>query len=243
MECLADILNKLIYAATTGKLPEGIGVIRSWVTKGDVQDLKSYNGLLQLKALSSNADNIKLLNDEIDRLKDNMSNTAKAAIEAANGGTVALDKLNKGFNWAALGAAALNFAANAAASIILSLLVTAIDKWVRRVEIAHQKTADVVSQYNEEQAAIESVTKSLDENYGKLSELRGVQLSGKWSDELEDERKQLKLQTLELERQLEVAKAKAEVTQRDVARALMNEVETTRTGDVTASWVVGTAGA
>lgn len=232
-------MNKLIYAATTGKLPEGIGVIRSWATKGDVQDLKSYNGLLQLKALSSNADNIKLLNDEIDRLKDNMSNTAKAAIEAANGGTVALDKLNKGFNWAALGAAALNFAANAAASIILSLLVTAIDKWVRRVEIAHQKTADVVSQYNEEQAAIESVTKSLDENYGKLSELRGVQLSGKWSDELEDERKQLKLQTLELERQLEVAKAKAEVTQRDVARALMNEVETTRTGDVTASWVVG----
>ena len=35
-----------------------------------------------------------------------MSNTAQAAVEAANGGVVALDKLNKGFNWAALGAAA-----------------------------------------------------------------------------------------------------------------------------------------
>lgn len=141
MECLADILNKLIYAATTGKLPEGIGVIRSWVTKGDVQDLKSYNGLLQLKALSSNADNIKLLNDEIDRLKDNMSNTAKAAIEAANGGVVALDKLNKGFNWAALGAAALNAAVNFGLSVLLSAAVSWIDAFNHRVERAQQATA------------------------------------------------------------------------------------------------------
>ena len=213
------------------------GVVRTWYSRRDIAQLQEYNDLITYESASI----AKGLNEQYKDLMGNMSNTAKAAIEAANGGTVALDKLNKGFNWAALGAAALNFAANAAASIILSLLVTAIDEWVRRVEIAHQKTADVVSQYNEEQAAIESVTKSLDENYGKLSELRGVQLSGKWSDELEDERKQLKLQTLELERQLEVAKAKAKVTQRDVARAIMNEVETTRTGDVTASWVVGNA--
>lgn len=141
MECLADILNKLIYAATTGKLPEGIGVIRSWVTKGDVQDLKSYNGLLQLKALSSNADNIKLLNDEIDRLKDNMSNTAKAAVQAANGGVVALDKLNKGFNWAALGATALNAAVNFGIAALLSLAVSLISDYIHRVERAHPATA------------------------------------------------------------------------------------------------------
>lgn len=141
MECLADILNKLIHAATTGKLPEGIGVIRSWVTKGDVQDLKSYNGLLQLKALSSNADNIKLLNDEIDRLKDNMSNTAKAAVQAANGGVVALDKLNKGFNWAALGATALNAAVNFGIAALLSLAVSLISDYIHRVERAHPATA------------------------------------------------------------------------------------------------------
>ena len=134
-------MNKLIYAATTGKLPKGVGVIRSWVTKGDVQDLKSYNNLLQLKALSSNADNIKLLNDEIDRLKDNMSNTAKAAVEAANGGVVALDKLNKGFNWAALGAKALNIAINFGIAALLSLAVNVISNFIHRVERAHQKTA------------------------------------------------------------------------------------------------------
>ena len=101
----------------------------------------SYNGLLQLKALSSNADNIKLLNDEIDRLKDNMSNTAKAAIEAANGGVVALDKLNKGFNWAALGAAALNAAVNFGLSVLLSAAVSWIDAFNHRVERAQQATA------------------------------------------------------------------------------------------------------
>lgn len=141
LECLADILNKLIYAATTGKLPEGNGVIRSWVTKGDVQDLKSYNGLLQLKTLSSNADNIKLLNDEIDRLKDNMSTTANAAIQAANGGVVALDKLNKGFNWAALGAAALNIALNFGIAAALSIVVSWISDLIHSVERAHQATA------------------------------------------------------------------------------------------------------
>lgn len=213
------------------------GVVRTWYSRRDIAQLQEYNDLITYESASI----AKGLNEQYKDLTGNMSNTAKAAVEAANGGVVALDKLNKGFNWAALGAKALNFAANAAASIILSFLVTAIDEWVRRVEIAHQKTADVVAQYNDERAAIESVTKGLDENYGKLSELRGVQLSGKWSDELDNEYEQLKLQTLELERQLEIEKAKAKVTQRDVARALMKEVETTRTGDVTASWVVGNA--
>lgn len=227
----------MIAAAKTGILLNRTeGVIRTWYNKKDIEDLADYNLLLKEVEMGAQG-----ANERLTLLKGSMSNTAQAAVQAANGGTVALDKLNKGFNWAALGATALNFAANAAASIILSLLVTAIDKWVRRVEIAHQKTADVIAQYNDEQAAIESVTKSLDENYGKLSELRGVQLSGKWSDELDNEYEQLKLQTLELERQLEIEKAKAKVTQRDVARALMNEVETTRTGDVTASWVVGNA--
>ena len=174
-------------------------------------------------------------------LKSSMSNTAQAAVEAANGGTVALDKLNKGFNLAALGAAALNAAVNFGLSILLSAAVNWINNYIHRVERAQQKTADFVGKYNEAQSAIESVTKSLDENYGRLSELRGIQLSGKWSDELEDERKQLKLQTLELEQQLKIAENKAKVTQRDAARALMNEVETTRTGNVTASWIVNDA--
>ena len=209
-----------------------MGVIRSWVTKKDVEQLTRYNAVLSgVKTMSKDTQK------NLDKMKSSMSDTAKAAIEAADGGVVALDKLNKGFNWAALSATALNFAANAAASIILSLLVTAIDKWVRRVEIAHQKTADVVSRYNDEQAAIESATKSLDENYNKLGELRALQNSDKWSDELKDQYKQLKLQTAELERQLEIAKLQASISQRDVADALRDEVSKT-----TGSWYTSRRG-
>ena len=214
------------------------GIIRSWVTKGDIKDLTFYNELVSALGKDNNTPKqLEFLNGSLARLKDNMSNTAQAAVKAANGGVVALDKLNKGFNWAALGATALNFAANAAASIILSLLVTAIDKWVRRVEIAHQKTADVVSRYNDEQAAIESATKSLDENYNKLGELRALQNSDKWSDELRDQYEQLKLQTAELERQLEIAKLQASISQRDVADALQDEVSKT-----TDSWYTSSLG-
>ena len=70
-----------------------------------------------------------------------MSNTAKAAIEATNGGVVALDKLNKGFNWAALGAAALNAAINFGISVLLSTAVSWIDAFNHRVERAQQATA------------------------------------------------------------------------------------------------------
>ena len=198
------------------------------MTKGDIKDLTFYNELVSALGKDNNTPKqLEFLNGSLARLKDNMSNTAQAAVKAANGGVVALDKLNKGFNWAALGATALNFAANAVASIILSLLVTAIDKWVRRVEIAHQKTADVIAKYNDEQAAIESATKSLDENYNKLGELRQLQNSDKWSDELRDQYGQLKLQTAELERQLEIAKLQASISQRDVADALRDEVSKT----------------
>ena len=214
------------------------GIIRSWVTKGDIKDLTFYNELVSALGKDNNTPKqLEFLNGSLARLKDNMSNTAQAAVKAANGGVVALDKLNKGFNWAALGATALNFAANAAASIILSLLVTAIDKLVRRAEIAHQKTADVVSRYNDEQAAIESATKSLDENYNKLGELRQLQNSDKWSDELRDQYGQLKLQTAELERQLEIAESQASISQRDVADALRNEVSKT-----TDSWYTSYSG-
>ena len=74
-------------------------------------------------------------------LKSSMSNTANAAVQAANGGVVALDKLNKGFNWAALGATALNAAVNFGIAALLSLAVSVISNLIHRVERAHQATA------------------------------------------------------------------------------------------------------
>ena len=70
-----------------------------------------------------------------------MTSTAQAAAKAADGGVVALDKLNKGFNWAALGAKALNAAVNFGIAALLSFAVSAIIDYIHRVERAHQATA------------------------------------------------------------------------------------------------------
>lgn len=118
------------------------GIIRSWMTKGDIKDLTFYNELVSALGKDNNTPKqLEFLNGSLARLKDNMSNTAKAAIEAANGGVVALDKLNKGFNWAALGAKALNAAVNFGLSVLLSAAVSWIDAFNHRVERAQQATA------------------------------------------------------------------------------------------------------
>ena len=113
------------------------GVIRTWYSREDIVQLQEYNDLITYESASI----AKGLNKQYKDLMDNMSNTAKAAVEAANGGTVALDKLNKGFNWAALGAAALNAAVNFGLSIALSAFAGGIDAFNHRVERAHQATA------------------------------------------------------------------------------------------------------
>lgn len=213
----------MIAAAKTGILLNGTeGVIRTWYNKKDREALADYNLLLKEVEMGAQG-----ADERLTLLKGSMSNTAQAAVKAANGGVVALDKLNKGFNWAALGAAALNAAVNFGISVVLSAAVSLISDLIHRVERAHQATADVIAKYNDEQAAIESATKSLDENYNKLGELRQLQNSDKWSDELRDQYEQLKLQTVELERQLEIAKLQAGISQQDVADALRNEVSKT----------------
>lgn len=113
------------------------GVVRTWYSRRDIAQLQEYNDLITYESASI----AKGLNKQYKDLMGNMSNTAKAAVEAANGGAVALDKLNKGFNWAALGAAALNAAVNFGLSILLSAAVSLISDYIHSVERAHQATA------------------------------------------------------------------------------------------------------
>jgi hypothetical protein len=161
----------LISAATTGVLLNGKeGIIKTRASKKDTTDLTSYNGFLDLINKSTNPDTIKKLNEEMSRLKDNMSNTAQAAIQAANGGTVALDKLGAKFNWVALKAQALNAAFSATIigliSFAISGAITLIDNYIRRVEIAHEATAQKIAEYEKQKSSIASLNDSLDGNYG-----------------------------------------------------------------------------
>lgn len=127
----------MIAAAKTGILLNGTeGVIRTWYNKKDREDLADYNLLLKEVEMGAQGADRRLK-----LLKGSMSNTAQAAVQAANGGVVALDKLNKGFNWAALGAKALNAAVNFGLSVLLSAAVSLISDYIHRVERAHQATA------------------------------------------------------------------------------------------------------
>ncbi len=127
----------MIAAAKTGILLNGTeGVIRTWYNKKDREDLADYNLLLKEVEMGAQGADKRLK-----LLKSSMSNTAQAAVQAANGGVVALDKLNKGFNWAALGAKALNAAVNFGIAALLSLAVSAISNLIHRVERAQQATA------------------------------------------------------------------------------------------------------
>lgn len=113
------------------------GVVRTWYSRRDIAQLQEYNDLITYESASI----AKGLNEQYKDLMGNMSNTAKAVVQAANGGVVALDKLNKGFNWAALGAKALNAAVNFGLSVLLSAAVNWINDYIHRVERAHQATA------------------------------------------------------------------------------------------------------
>ena len=130
----------LIIAAKTGTLIGGqSATIRSWYSKQDIKDITYYNQLVDL--MNRGKLSASELNEKISDLSQSVSTTANAAIQAANGGVVALDKLNKGFNWAALGAKALNAAVNFGIAALLSLAVNVISNLIHRVERAHQATA------------------------------------------------------------------------------------------------------
>lgn len=112
------------------------GIIRTFFSKTDIKQLTKYNQYV--KQVEKGVEGAQ---QKLTEFGSSMTNTAQAAAKAADGGVVALDKLNKGFNWAALGAKALNAAVNFGLSVLLSAAVSWIDAFNHRVERAQQATA------------------------------------------------------------------------------------------------------
>ena len=201
----------------------------NWTIKQDKAAINQYNTLVG--HLADGRLTLDEYNRVLDKLKANATDTAKAAIQAANGGTVALKNLGDTFDWAALKAQALNAAVGMGIGLLISLavstLTTLIDNYTRRAEIAHEATAETIAEYEKQESSIASLNDSLDKNYGKLRELHALKDTDKWNDTLEEQYKTLQRQTLELEQQLELEEAKATLNQKDVADKLKDEAETT----------------
>lgn len=201
----------------------------NWTIKQDKAAINQYNTLVG--HLADGRLTLDEYNRVLDKLKANATDTAKAAIQAANGGTVALKNLGDTFDWAALKAQALNAAVGMGIGLLISLavstLTTLIDNYTRRAEIAHEATAETIAEYEKQESSIASLNDSLDKNYGKLRELHALKDTDKWNDTLEEQYKTLQRQTLELEQQLALEEAKATLNQKDVADKLKDEAETT----------------
>lgn len=201
----------------------------NWTIKQDKAAINRYNTLVG--HLADGRLTLDEYNRVLDKLKANATDTAKAAIQAANGGTVALKNLGDSFDWAALKAQALNAAVGMGIGLLISLavstLTTLIDNYTRRAEIAHEATAETIAEYEKQESSIASLNDSLDENYGKLRDLHALKDTDKWNDTLEEQYKTLQRQTLELEQQLALEEAKDALTQKDVADKLKDEAETT----------------
>lgn len=100
----------------------------------------------------------------------NMSNASKEAVLQMNGQIVSLDHLGAKFNWAALKAQALNAAVSMGIGLVVflaaSALITLVGNYIRRVEIAHETTAQTIADYEKQKSSIASLNDSLDGNYG-----------------------------------------------------------------------------
>ena len=201
----------------------------NWTIKQDKAAINQYNTLVG--HLADGRLTLDEYNRVLGKLKANATDTAKAAIQAANGGAVALKNLGDTFNWAALKAQALNAAVGMGIGLLISLavstLTTLIDNYTRRAEIAHEATAETIAEYEKQESSIASLNDSLDENYGKLRDLHALKDTDKWNDTLKEQYKTLQRQTLELEQQLALEEAKDALTQKDVADKLKAEAETT----------------
>ena len=201
----------------------------NWTIKQDKAAINQYNTLVG--HLADGRLTLDEYNRVLGKLKANATDTAQAAVKAANGGTVALKNLGDTFDWAALKAQALNAAVGMGIGLLISLavstLTTLIDNYTRRAEIAHEATAETIAEYEKQESSIASLNDSLDKNYGKLRELHALKDTDKWNDTLEEQYKTLQRQTLELEQQLALEEAKDALTQKDVADKLKDEAETT----------------
>lgn len=140
-------------------------MIRTFFSKADIKQLTEYNQYVeQVKK------GVEWAQQKLTEFGSSMTSTAQAAAKAADGGVVALDKLGAKFNWAALKVQALNAAFSATIigliSFAISGAITLIDNYIRRVEIAHEATAQKIAEYEKQKSSIASLNYSLDGNYG-----------------------------------------------------------------------------
>lgn len=160
-----------------------------------------------LSATGKSVDYLKIINNVTDSLRG-MGAEGKSSSDALGSFSkvrTVFSTLAKSINVAEIAAKALNFALNAAViagvSFAIEKVVSAIDNYVNRVEIAKAAASDAKNSFESIQSELENINKELETNKNRISELNGLP-SLTYVEE--GELNKLKAATKELERQKDI---------------------------------------
>lgn len=131
-----------------------------------------------------------------------------------------------------VGNMALNMALSAAISMAIGLIIKWIDQYIRRIELAQQKTQEAIGAWQGENDKLEEQRTKLGDTSDRLEELNKLKAGGDWTEQLEAEKRELELQNGQIRDQIELLKTKAELDRQAAVQALKDEIKTTQNDTV-----------
>lgn len=210
-------------------------VQRNFLTEKDISLLHQYN-----EALSKSIADGNTLTAAHEKLTGELSKGSAAFQQYAvqlDGTGDSVEKVTaKGLKLSDVllnvGNMALNMALSAAISMAIGFIIKWIDQYIRRIEIAQQKTQEAIGAWQGENDKLEEQRAKLGDVSDRLEELNKLKAGGDWTEQLEAEKQELELQNGQIRDQIELLKTKAELDRQAAVQALKNEIETTQSGTV-----------
>lgn len=206
-------------------------VQRNFLTNKDISLLHQYN-----EALSQSIADGNTLADAHTKLKAELTKGSAAfqqyAVQLDGTGDsvekVTTKELKLSDVLLNVGNMALNMALGATLSMAIGLIIKWIDQYIRRIELAQQKTQEAIGVWQGANDKLEEQRTKLGDTSDRLEELNKLKAGGDWTEQLEAEKRELELQNGQIRDQIELLKTKAELDRQAAVQALKDEIATTQ---------------
>ena len=206
-------------------------VQHNFLTNKDISLLHQYN-----EALSQSIADGNTLADAHTKLKAELTKGSAAFQQYAvqlDGTGDSVEKVTaKGLKLSDVllnvGNMALNMALSATISMAIGLIIKWIDQYIRRIELAQQKTQEAIGVWQGANDKLEEQRTKLGDTSDRLEELNKLKAGGDWTEQLEAEKRELELQNGQIRDQIELLKTKAELDRQAAVQALKDEIATTQ---------------
>lgn len=206
-------------------------VQRNFLTNKDISLLHQYN-----EALSQSIADGNTLADAHTKLKAELTKGSAAfqqyAVQLDGTGDsvekVTAKELKLSDVLLNVGNMALNMVLGATLSMAIGLIIKWIDQYIRRIELAQQKTQEAIGVWQGANDKLEEQRTKLGDTSDRLEELNKLKAGGDWTEQLEAEKRELELQNGQIRDQIELLKTKAELDRQAAVQALKDEIATTQ---------------